>query len=119
MIKKLLTAGLLTLGLLSASAQAIPLVYSCTINDYLNSGVETTSYQYIPHDQIEVFESDSSEARIYLDEDKVLHMSIRPKNQTTFDYNYSSVTGYNLPLRLDALLALSKTNYAALFSCQL
>ena len=106
---------------LSTSAAAIPLVYQCKIFDYLGTGAEVTDFQYSQVGDSFAFSSAYSTARIYLNEERTLHLSIRPKVENGASMVYAATTGYSLPHRLDVVLSHGYTSpaYAARLSCDL
>lgn len=112
---------LLALSLLVACpAQAIPLVYQCDIVDYTKQGAIKTDFEYQIGEAL-TFKSDLSEARVYLDkEGRQLTLSLRPRDQTE-NYTYSTAIGYDLPKRLDVILAkeIDQKDFAARLSCRL
>jgi hypothetical protein len=111
-------AAIAGISLQAAVAAADPLAYRCEIFDYTADGVERTEYLYTQQGTSQAFHSDRSTGRIYLDESGRLTISIRPKDQSAGQYFYSTVNGYNLPERLDVVIANGINAYAARLDCE-
>lgn len=111
------------------SAHAIPLVYTCEIIDYTEHGVQKTEFLYTNFGHSSTFTTGRSDARVYLDQNHRLVISLRPRRATgdIRGITYTSVTAFNLPQRLQVVLgeapipgtSAEDFGYAALLVCRI
>ncbi|MBK8204549.1 MAG: hypothetical protein IPK68_20340 [Bdellovibrionales bacterium] len=96
------SAAIAAISILPAKAFAIPFVYSCDLFEYHQKGTTKTEITYNPAAGLEIFNTGLTEARLYLNAQKNLSISLRSLSNPS---KYSSVVAYDVPLRISLVNA--------------
>lgn len=119
---KLLTISLFLGGFLIPlnSAQAIPLVYDCLLNDFKSSPNAEQNFQFNPwiSQQHQEFIFSDVVLRFYMSKNRDLAISVRSKSNPSI---VASVTGYNFPHRMRVSLysGTDPESFLAVVDCKL